>query len=67
MEAMGPEVMERARNMGPAEAARFLEAARAAAGNPGEAGGGGGGGGGRRRAGEPAGGVHTHDVRAGSG
>ena len=46
LEAMGPEVMERARNMGPAEAARFLEAARAAAGNPGEAGGGGGGGGG---------------------
>jgi len=31
LEAMGPDAMERARNMGPEEIARFLEAARAAA------------------------------------
>ena len=31
LEAMGPAAMERARNMGPEEIARFLEAARAAA------------------------------------
>ena len=48
LEAMGPDAMERARNMGPAEAARFLEAARAAADDRG-----GGGGGGERERGNP--------------
>ena len=50
LEAMGPDAMERARNMGPAEAARFLEAARAAAN---DRGGGGGGDGGERERGNP--------------
>ena len=50
LEAMGPDAMERARNMGPAEAARFLEAARAAAN---DRGGGEGGGEGERGRGNP--------------